>query len=37
MMLFMLFALSRLTFSKDTVTATQGGFLPIRNSAWGWR
>ncbi|MEP4961813.1 MAG: potassium transporter TrkG [Roseobacter sp.] len=28
MMLFMLFALSRLTFSSDTVTATQGG---IRN------
>ena len=27
MMLFMLFALSRLTFSKDTVTATQGGLL----------
>lgn len=25
MLLFMLFALSRLTFSKDTVTATQGG------------
>jgi trk system potassium uptake protein TrkH len=25
MMLFMLFSLSRLTFSKDTVTATQGG------------
>ncbi|MCX7559871.1 TrkH family potassium uptake protein [Sulfitobacter sp. F26204] len=25
MMLFMLFALSRLTFSKDTITATQGG------------
>lgn len=27
MMMFMLFALSRLTFSKDTVTATQGGLL----------
>ena len=27
MMLFMLFALSRLTFSKDTVTATQGGLM----------
>lgn len=27
MVLFMLFALSRLTFSKDTVTATQGGLL----------
>lgn len=27
MMLFMLFALSRLTFSKDTITATQGGLL----------
>ena len=27
MLLFMLFALSRLTFSKDTVTATQGGLL----------
>ena len=27
MMLFMLFALSRLTFSKDTVTATQGGLF----------
>tara|TARA_R110002094_G_scaffold211002_2_gene181402 strand:- start:161 stop:1696 length:1536 start_codon:yes stop_codon:yes gene_type:complete len=27
MALFMLFALSRLTFSKDTVTATQGGLL----------
>ena len=25
MMLFMIFALSRLTFSKDTITATQGG------------
>ena len=27
MLLFMLFALSRLTFSQDTVTATQGGLL----------
>ncbi|MGJ5620842.1 TrkH family potassium uptake protein [Sulfitobacter sp. MF3-043] len=27
MLLFMLFALSRLTFSKDTVTATQGGLM----------
>jgi trk system potassium uptake protein TrkH len=27
MLMFMLFALSRLTFSKDTVTATQGGLL----------
>ncbi len=27
MVLFMLFALSRLTFSKDTVTATQGGLM----------
>ena len=27
MMLFMFFALSRLTFSKDTVTATQGGLM----------
>ena len=27
MMLFMLFALSRLTFSKDTITATQGGLM----------
>jgi len=27
MVLFMLFALSRLTFSKDTVTATQGGLF----------
>ncbi|MGB3246258.1 MAG: potassium transporter TrkG [Sulfitobacter sp.] len=27
MLLFMFFALSRLTFSKDTVTATQGGLL----------
>tara|TARA_R110002074_G_scaffold37992_9_gene102841 strand:+ start:241 stop:1749 length:1509 start_codon:yes stop_codon:yes gene_type:complete len=27
MMIFMLFALSRLTFSKDTVTATQGGLM----------
>jgi trk system potassium uptake protein TrkH len=27
MMVFMLFALSRLTFSKDTITATQGGLL----------
>ncbi len=27
MLLFMLFALSRLTFSKDTITATQGGLL----------
>ena len=27
MMLFMVFALSRLTFSKDTVTATQGGLM----------
>ena len=27
MLLFMLFALSRLTFSKDTVTATQGGLI----------
>ncbi|MEP5731853.1 MAG: potassium transporter TrkG [Sulfitobacter sp.] len=27
MLLFMLFALSRLTFSKDTITATQGGLF----------
>ncbi len=27
MLIFMLFALSRLTFSKDTVTATQGGLM----------